>query len=76
MPPILEVPVSQALRRHMRRLASASAPSTPAERLDVMRRLMAAIDGSARAGFAPEESQLVSLAAHALTWANNGYSNE
>lgn len=69
MPPILEVPVSEALRRHMRRLASANGP-TPVDRLDVMRKLMRNVDGATRSGLDPEPLQLIGLAAHALTWAN------
>jgi hypothetical protein len=66
MPPTIDPSVRSDFRRCVKRLQSPNGVMTPADHIDVMRRLMHTIDRDARIGVMPETRQLVNLAAHAI----------
>jgi hypothetical protein len=69
MPPTIDPSVRSDFRLCVKRLQSPSGMMAPADHIDVMRRLVHAIDRDARLGAMPETRQLVTLAAHALVLA-------
>jgi hypothetical protein len=66
MAPTIDPSVRSDFRRALKRLQSPSGVMTPADHIDVMRRLMHSIDSDARIGVTPDGRQLVNLAAHAV----------
>jgi hypothetical protein len=66
MAPMIDPSVRSDFRRALKRLESPSAAMMPADHVDIMRRLLHAIEHDVRTGHKPDERQLVNLAAHAL----------